>query len=63
MSTNPRRSTSYLVVGSFVSEGWSHGSYGRKIEAALALRDQQKTLAIISEETWRASLNEQPLTR
>jgi len=53
---NPRHSTRYLIVGSFVSEGWAHGNYGRKIEAAIEIRKTVKNLAIVSEDDWRASL-------
>jgi NAD-dependent DNA ligase len=47
--TNVRRSTDYLLVGSFVSEGWAHGSYGRKIEAAMEGRAAGHGIAIVSE--------------
>ena len=51
-----RQSTRYVIVGSFVSEGWAHGSYGRKIEAALDLINDGHPIAVVSEADWRSSL-------
>jgi len=52
----PRQSTRYVIVGSFVSEGWAHGNYGRKVEAAMDLRASGYDVSIVSEECWRSSL-------
>jgi NAD-dependent DNA ligase len=52
----PRQSTKYVIVGSFVSEGWAHGNYGRKIEAAMDLRASGLDVSIVSEEDWKKSL-------
>ncbi len=46
-----------LVIGSKVSQGWANQSYGRKIEKAVLLKDEQKKLGIepvkiICEEHW-----------
>ena len=37
---------------------WAHGSYGRKIEAAVVSRRMLGAPAIISEEHWRRHLDE-----
>lgn len=52
----PRHGTRYVIVGSFVSEGWAHGNYGRKIEAAMDLRESGQNLDILSEDDWKKSL-------
>lgn len=48
---SPTLKTDYLVIGILGSEDWMHSSYGRKIEAAVELRDVRKTsMKIITEE-------------
>lgn len=47
----------YVVIGSLVSESWIHESYGRKIEKAVEVRESGSGLAIVSEETWAASIS------
>lgn len=42
----------YLVVGYFGSEDWAHTSHGRKIEAAMSLREKGKGIKIVSEDHW-----------
>lgn len=39
----------YLICGHFSSQDWIHTSHGRKIEAAMGLRDEGRPIAIISE--------------
>ncbi len=47
----------YLVIGSMVSTQWVQESYGRKIEKAVKLRDQDgHEIAIISERQWSDAL-------
>lgn len=58
VQTGPTRDTNYLVVGAVGSREWIHSSYGRKIEKAVALRDQGLPLAIVSEPHWVRSLAE-----
>jgi NAD-dependent DNA ligase len=55
-NSNPRRGTSYLVIGHFCSRDWKYTSYGTKIERAVELRDGHSGIAIISEETWTRAL-------
>ena len=43
--------TDYLVIGTFASRDWKHGSFGRKIEKAVEYRDRT-ALAIIPEDHW-----------
>jgi len=52
------RDTSYLVVGAMGSTDWIHSTYGRKIEAAVALRDRGFAIGLISEEHWVRALSE-----
>lgn len=42
----------YLVIGSYVTDSWAHESFGRKIEKAMAYRDDGVPLHIISESHW-----------
>jgi hypothetical protein len=49
---NVTRSTDYVLVGELTSAGWKNGNYGNKINSALNLRDQSKSLKIISEKHW-----------
>lgn len=44
--------TDYVLVGSFTSRGWKHGSYGNKIATAMDLRDRFQRTHIIGEEHW-----------
>ena len=46
------RKLNYLVIGTLVSEDWTHSTYGRKIEKAVALRSEGHHIAIISERCW-----------
>jgi len=46
----------YLVIGEIGSQAWKHSSWGRKIEAAVALREQGARLRIVSEPHWVAQL-------
>ncbi len=42
----------YLVIGSIGNPQWIHSKYGRKIEAAATLREQDGNIKIISEDHW-----------
>jgi len=44
------QSLDYLVIGTLASRDWAHGSFGRKIEQAMDLRDGGAKIAIIAEE-------------
>lgn len=46
----------YLVIGEIGSQAWRHSSYGRKIEQAVALRDEGAAIRIISEPHWTSFL-------
>jgi NAD-dependent DNA ligase len=54
---NVRKDTDYLVIGDIGSKAWMHSSHGRKIEAAIELREQGTGIAIISEAHFMASLS------
>ena len=57
MQSDAARDTSYLVVGAMGSTDWIHSTYGRKIEAAVALRDRGFPIDLISEEHWVGALS------
>ncbi len=42
----------YLVIGSKVSAAWVNQTYGRKIEAAVGIREKSRALAIVNEDHW-----------
>lgn len=46
----------YLVVGGLGSPEWKHGSFGTKIEKALAYRNDGVPLLVVHEDAWAASL-------
>jgi len=52
-----------LVVGCLGSEAWLHSTHGRKIEAAVAAREQGKPVSVVPEEHWHtlATKREQEL--
>lgn len=50
------RKLHYLVIGNIGSEVWRHTSFGAKIVKAVEYRDAGCPLAIISENSWAASI-------
>ncbi len=52
----PSKATDYLVIGVFASRDWQFTNYGRKIERAIALREQNNTLVILSEHHLKKAL-------
>lgn len=56
VSGQPTRATDYLVVGSLASRDWAATSYGRKIEAALAMRAAGGGIVIVGEDALVAAL-------
>lgn len=55
--SKPTRETSFLVVGAMGSSDWIHSTYGRKIEAAVEMRDQGLPISIVAEEHWVRALD------
>lgn len=55
-ASNVSRKVDYLVIGEIGSQAWRHSSYGRKIEAAVCLREAGVPLRIVSEPHWREAL-------
>ena len=51
------KSLNYLVLGTYVTDSWAHESFGRKIEKAMAYRNDGIALSIITEEHWANSGN------
>ena len=54
--SSPRKTTNYLVIGSYAEGAWIQSAYGRKIEKAVALRAEGLPIRIISEEHWLANM-------
>lgn len=52
LAAGVNKSLNYLVVGTLSSRDWAHEAFGRKIEAAVALRSSGCPVAVISEEHW-----------
>jgi NAD-dependent DNA ligase len=48
----------YLVVGGFGSPEWKHGSFGTKIEKAIALKRDGVPISIVHENHWVSALTE-----
>lgn len=48
----PTIDTHFLLVGTFCSDAWKHGNYGRKIETAIDYRTKGHGIRIIAEEHW-----------
>ena len=46
------KSVNYLVIGSYVTDSWAHETFGRKIEKAMAYREQGIPIRIVAEEHW-----------
>lgn len=46
----------YLVIGGLGSDEWKHGSFGTKIEKAIALKRQGASILIIHEDQWASAL-------
>lgn len=57
LSGSPSGKTDFLVIGMIGSSDWIHSTHGRKIEAAVELRESGKGISIISEEHWISSFN------
>lgn len=53
---NVTKKLNYLVVGLRGSEEWKHGSFGTKIEKAIAYKRSGVPLAIVREDHWTAAL-------
>lgn len=50
--------TGYLVIGIYATDAWIHSAFGRKIEKAVAMRDNGVPIAIVGEQHWVAQLRE-----
>lgn len=48
----PQSYPNFLIIGSKVSGAWRNQTYGKKIEAAVAAKQQGGRLSIINEEHW-----------
>lgn len=50
------KNLNYLVIGAMIEPQWANTTYGRKIEKAVAYRDDGTDLVIVSERQWTAAL-------
>lgn len=50
------KNLNYLVIGAMIEPQWANTTYGRKIEKAVAYRDDGNDLIIVSERQWTAAL-------
>jgi NAD-dependent DNA ligase len=50
------KNLNFLVIGSMIEPQWANTTYGRKIEKAVAYRDDGVDLVIVSERQWTAAL-------
>jgi NAD-dependent DNA ligase len=57
---HPSRDLDYLVIGTFIENAWAHKGYGRKIEAALELKQDRAKCKIVSEAHWIMALQNTP---
>lgn len=51
------RDLHYLVIGTYVTDSWAHETFGRKIEKAMAYRENGLPLVIVTEEHWATEAN------
>jgi NAD-dependent DNA ligase len=49
------KSLNYLVLGTYVTDSWVHETFGRKIEKAMAYRNDGVPLSIITEAHWASA--------
>jgi len=49
------KSLNFLVLGTYVTDSWAHETFGRKIEKAVAYRENGVPLKIVTEEHWALS--------
>lgn len=55
------RKLDHLVIGSLGSPEWKHGSFGTKIEGAMALKREGSSLLLIREDDWASALSRHPI--
>lgn len=60
VSSSITKKVNYVVVGSLGSSEWKHGSFGSKIERAVALRDDGFPILIVHEDCWASALSKHP---
>ena len=56
LAANVTKRTTYLVLGTFGSDDWSHSSFGRKLERACELKSAGGEIYIITEDHWAGAL-------
>lgn len=48
----------YLIVGSMIEPQWAHTTFGRKIQKAVAYKNEGHDITIVSEQQWVAALED-----
>lgn len=56
VSKSVTKKVAYVVVGGLGSAEWKHGSFGTKIEKAVAYRDSGLPIRIVHEDQWASAL-------
>lgn len=57
VSNSVTKKVTYVVVGGLGSREWKHGSYGEKIEKAIAYKKKGLPIFIVHEDQWANALN------
>lgn len=60
VATAVSKKLNYLVVGGLGSPEWKHGSFGTKVEKAMALKRAGASLLVVHEDRWANSLSSNP---
>lgn len=56
ISKGVNRKLNYLVIGSRITPAWAHSTHGRKIEAAVTVREDGHPLYIVAESHWSRAI-------
>ena len=60
VSNSVSKKLNYLVVGGLGSSEWKHGSFGTKVERAMALKREGALLLVVHEDLWANSMSAHP---
>ena len=61
VATAVSKKLNYLVIGGLGSPEWKHGSFGTKVEKAMALKREGAALLVVHEDHWANSLSSNPV--
>lgn len=60
VATSVSHKLHYLIVGGLGSNEWKHGSFGTKVEKAMALKSEGAQLLVVHEDVWAQALSAHP---